>query len=868
MALEAYRRKRNFDRTAEPKGDESQDAPDDGLRFVVQKHAASRLHYDFRLELDGVLKSWAVPKGPSLDPGERRLAMHVEDHPIEYGSFEGIIPRGEYGGGTVLLWDAGYWRPRGDARRDYERGRLKFRLDGEKLRGTWNLVRMGGRNGDDKASWLLIKDKDEDAVRGDDDGILERRPESVASGRSLEQIAADRDRVWSSNRNSANPQQSVRARRKPPPRPVPEISDEAPIARLPAAPSPQLATLVSTPPAGDDWVHEIKLDGYRILCRIDAGEVRLISRNGKDWSARFAEIAEAAASLPIESALLDGEVVVLDEAGRSDFQALQNVATAGAQQRNLFYFAFDLLHLEGRDITGLPLLKRKALLATLVGAAPAGGLLRYSDHIVGHGKEFFEQACGTGLEGIISKRATSPYRSTRNTDWQKTKCLKRQEFVIVGYTEPSGSRSGFGALVLAVNDGNGQLIHSGRVGTGFTDASLRELHRRLQRLETRTPSIIDPPRGAAGRDIHWVKPSLVAEVAFTEWTGDGVVRHPSFQGLREDRKAEEIVRETEASPVASKAPDRARGAARRHPVGEAAQHAEIAGVRLSNPDRILWPEQNVTKRQLAEYYADIADAMLPHVRDRALTLVRCPSGRQAQCFYQKHAGNGMPDIVPRMTVEEDDGPAEYLRIDALPAVIALVQLGALEFHVTGSRADRQDRPDRLVMDLDPDEDLPWTDVVAAALLLRERLADLGLRSFVKTTGGKGLHVVVPIQRRTSWDDAKAFTRGVAEQFVAAWPGRFTATMSKKRRTGKIYIDYLRNSPSATSIAAWSTRARPGAPVATPLEWAELESSQTRPTFGMDDVLARLRADADPWRAMAEVRQSLTAAMLREAARRA
>lgn len=886
MALEAYRRKRDFRHTAEPEGRGRTKAAEDGrLRFVVQRHAATRLHYDFRLELDGVLKSWAVPKGPSLDPSARRLAMHVEDHPIEYGDFEGVIPEGEYGGGTVMLWDRGYWEPHGDPQRGYRRGRLKFHLDGERLRGTWNLVRMRTDEPGDRESWLLIKEADGEAVRGDNAGVLERFDESVVSGRRMEEIANDRDRVWtaegeveshegpSSTAKTDSPGRSSKRVAIGIDSAVASLEGAKRCASPPTRLEAQLAQLVDEAPAGSDWLHEIKLDGYRILCRIEDGRARLISRNGNDWTERFEEIAAAAALLPVKNAVIDGEVVVLDARGISHFQSLQNALSARPGRRNLHYFAFDLLHVDGYDVRGVPLANRKKLLETLLNTGPDIDAIRYSDHVRGRGKAFYRQACEAGLEGIIAKRADAPYRAGRGSDWRKVKCLLRQEFVVVGYTDPSGARAGFGALLLGVNDSEGRLVGAGRVGTGFTDATLRDLHRRLKKLEEPKPSVSDPPRGAAARGIHWVRPELVAEVAFTEWTGDGMIRHPSFQGLREDKNPEEIVREKPSggetaeagAPTASTADDDG-GPATTTGAGAGTGPAEIAGVRLSNPDRVLWPEQGVTKADLASYYVDIADYILPHIARRPLTLVRCPSGRHTKCFYQKHANDGVPDHIPRVKVIEDDGEAEYLEIADVRSIIALVQLGVLEFHIPGARSDRQDRPDRLVFDLDPDEDLPWTEVVAAALLLRHRLEEIGLRSFLKTTGGKGLHVVLPITRRTSWDDARAFTRGIAEEFAAQWPHRFTAVMSKKKRTDRIYMDFLRNAPNATAIAPYSTRARPGAPVATPVAWEELERSAERPWFDIDTIRARaLRGEPEPWAEMEGVRQSLTRAMLREVA---
>jgi bifunctional non-homologous end joining protein LigD len=845
MALEEYRKKRDFRRTKEPRG-RKHAGRKKALRFVVQKHDASRLHYDFRLELDGVLKSWAVPKGPSLDPKAKRLAVHVEDHPIEYGSFEGVIPADEYGGGTVLLWDAGEWIPEGDANDAYRKGRLTFSLEGEKLHGSWSLVRTKGRDGDDDRNWLLIKRTDDAARPGDDDGITKQRPESVATGRELAVIAEEADRVWHSNRDK---RAVTRTRTKSKRRATAVSLEGARKGGLPEDFSPQLATLVSEPPTGEDWLHELKLDGYRILCYVDHGDVTCISRNGKDWTDRYTEVVEAAAVLPCETALMDGEVVVLDERGVSSFQALQNSLGTTRSRRQLYFYAFDLMYLDGYDLMHVPLRERKPLLQTLV-AGGEGDVIRYSDHVSGSGHQFHAQACAAGAEGIISKRANAPYRPGRGMDWQKTKCLLRQEFVVVGFTEPSGSRSGFGALLIAVMK-DGELVSAGRVGTGFTNRTLAELYSKMKKLERATPAIANPPRGANARGVHWLQPKLVAEVSFTEWTSDGSIRHPSFQGLREDKTPEEIVREGPARP------QQARNQAKGKSTSQASGEVEVAGVRLTHPDRVVYAEQGITKLDLAKYYERVADAMLPHIADRALTLVRCPTGQGKACFFQKHANDTIPDSIARVSVEEEEGTELYMAVDSLPGLIALVQLGVLEFHVWGSRIDRLDRPDRLIFDLDPDADLPWSETAAAALLMRERMEDLELQSFVKTTGGKGLHVVVPIERRTSWDDVKEFARRVAQSFVREWPARFTATATKSRRKGKIYIDYLRNSPVATSIAAFSTRSRPGAPVSVPITWEELAASSERPDYTIENVPARLaKLRSDPWKDFALVRQTV------------
>jgi len=823
VALHEYRRKRDFQRTPEPKGRKSKGVAAQP-RFVVQKHAARRLHYDFRLELGGVLKSWAVPKGPSLNPGERRLAVHVEDHPIEYGDFEGVIPEGEYGGGTVLVWDQGSWLPEGDADAGYRKGHLRFRLLGRKLHGTWNLVRTSkGDSGDGKENWLLIKSEDE--FRSTQD-LVKERPESVLTGRDLKQVAAQRDRVWHSPGAT--------------PRPAPRRRN--PAAQLPASLSAQLATLVDTPPDGDRWLHEIKYDGYRILARIEGHRIQLFSRNGKDWSARFPSLCTALRDMNLGYAWLDGEVAFLMPDGRSSFSALQN-ALSEEDDHGLVYLLFDLPFHAGRDVRGEPLSERKALLGRLLEAGEHSQKLRFSDHVRGHGPDFYAQACQLGLEGIISKLADRPYRSGRSRDWLKLKCLQRQEFVVLGFTEPGGSRTGFGALLLGVHGPGGELRYAGRVGTGFDQRTLTRLRERLDALRTERAAL--PPSSLpqeAQRGARWVRPELVAEVAFADWTRDGVLRHPSYQGLREDKPAAEVVHE---APSASAPPP-------------AEQRDNVySGLRLSNPEKVLYPGQGVTKRELAEYYTRVADKLLAEIADRPLTLLRCPNGHHESCFFQKHASDAVPEVLHRVRVEKKGKSSNYLTADSLAGVIALVQMGVLEIHIWGARRDRLDRPDRLVFDLDPDEGLDWSEVVKAARRVRTRLEELGLNAFVKTTGGKGLHVVTPILRRHPWEEAKAFSRAVAADLVRSYPGEYTSSPSKTARRGKLFIDYLRNGQGATSIANYSTRAREGATVALPIAWGDLDETRA-PEFNIRNIDRHLQARRqDPWQGFDQAGRTLS-----------
>ena len=864
MALELYRRKRNFSTTPEPEGRVGRRRRR-GLAFVIQKHAASHLHYDFRLELDGVLLSWAVPKGPSLDPGVRRLAMHVEDHPIEYGDFEGVIPPRQYGSGTVLLWDRGTWIAHGDPQDGYRKGKLKFDLEGQKLRGGWVLVKShGGKYAKQDNAWFLIKEDDEYAEPERVASIVESRPESVASGRSLEEIAADQDRVWHSDRSVAdNVKSGAVAKRARTAHRSPGEIEGAEKAALPDFVEPQLATLVSEPPAGEGWLHEMKLDGYRILARIERGTARLYSRNGKEWTRNFPSIAKAAARLPVKTAWIDGEVVVLQPDGRSSFQALQNALTQGDQP--LHYYVFDLPYLDGYDLRRAPLVERKRLLAQLVGGQHDA--VRLSDHVAGSGAAYYREACRLKLEGIIAKRAGAPYQAGRGRNWVKVKCEMRQEMVIGGYTDPEGSRTGFGALLLGVYE-DGRLRYAGKVGTGFNEETLRAVKQKLDGLEQKEAPFVDPPRGAEARRSHWVKPELVAEVKFTEWTHDGTLRHPSFQGLREDKKATEVVRErpSEENDAGHEAARADRSPARKKTARTKAAKSDetIAGIALTKATKVLYPEADITKQDLARYYESVADWILPHLEDRPLTLVRCPDGWNKQCFFQKNADDGVDAAIERVPVTTSEGPARYMMANSLSAIVALVQMGALEMHPWGSRRPRLDRPDRMILDFDPDDALAWRDLVEAVQLTKALFEEIGLVGYLKTTGGKGLHIVVPLKPSRGWDEIKGFSKAVAELLVRTFPDRFTDKVAKSRRHGKIFIDYLRNAEGATAIAAYAVRARANAPVATPIGWDELKREVRFDHFNVRNVPARLkRMKKDPWVGFFEDAQAVTAAMMKK-----
>ncbi len=838
MSLAKYRKMRNFSETSEPAGKTRRKA---GHSYVIQKHDASHLHYDFRLELNGVLLSWAVPKGPTLDPGVKRLAVQTEDHPVEYGGFEGTIPEGAYGGGTVMLWDRGTWEPEGDAEQAYKKGHLKFQLHGEKLTGGWHLVRTQ-RGGEKQKQWLLFKSQDDAALPGDT-ALLEKQSNSVSSGRDLSEIAASKKKsVWQSKKANSVGKTSKKARANSA---LASSVEGAKRAAMPRSIEPELATLVAETPTGDDFVHEVKFDGYRVLARIQEGEVQLLTRNGEDWTERMPSLAQALAKLNVKSAILDGEFVALDEKGLTDFQLLQN-SFSGKAQAPLAYYAFDLLHLDELDLRPAALLARKAKLKEVLGTLPkaAAEVVRYSDHVVGNGAKFFAQAAKLGLEGVVSKRASSAYHAGRGKDWQKSKSGARQEFVIVGFTEPGGSRSHLGALLLGVRKAK-SVVYSGKVGTGFNERSLKDLRQRLTPLEIAKPALEHAPRGAEIRSVHWVKPKLVAEVAYTGITHDGLLRHPTFKGLREDKPAKDVVLE------------QPRAVASRRKTKTQPKNASAAPSALSHPDRVLYPELGITKRELAEYYELVAERMLPHVVNRPLTLLRCPEGRAKQCFFQKHPGDSLGEGLTRVQAPSSEGSSEYAAIEDARGLQSLVQMGALELHIWGALAPDAEHPDRLVFDLDPAPDLDFKAVIAGARALRELLEEHDLKSWLKTTGGKGLHITVPIQPSGDWDAVKAFCRGIAEELTARDPERYLATMSKAKRTGKIFIDYLRNSRGATFVAPYSSRAREGAGVAWPVAWDELTARFKPEAFNVRSVKQVLaKRSTDPFASMLKCQQRL------------
>ncbi len=824
MALEQYRAKRNFAATPEPKP-RARKAGKAGNSFVVQKHDATRLHYDFRLEMDGVLKSWAVTRGPSLVAGEKRLAVAVEDHPLDYGDFEGAIPKGEYGGGAVIIWDRGTWTPIGDARKGYAKGHLDFELHGEKLKGRWHLVRMRGKPREKRENWLLIKGDDEFARSKEAPDILEQQPKSVKTGRPIAAVAGEPP-GWSSKTGRIK---RGKASGGPAPQPGapadPSSVDGAKKAPMPEFVEPMLATLMGTPAAGERWLHEIKFDGYRLQARIKDGRVTLRTRSGLDWTAKFGEgVVTALSRLPAREALIDGELVVENDGGASDFSALQADLSEGRTDRFLFY-AFDLLYLDGFDLRATPLVKRKDLLEAIIGAG--AGIVRFSGHFDESGALVLRHACRLGLEGVVSKLRDSPYRSGRGRSWIKSKCSARQEFVVAGFVPSATAREAIGSLVLGVYEQNA-LRYVGRVGTGFSAAVAKALHARLEPMRISASPFADRLSADEIRQVRFVRPELAAEVDFRAWTADGQLRHASFRALREDKPAREIVREAASSDAASKRQRRT--------------------VALTHPDRIYWPDKGVTKEGLADYYAEVWPHMAPFVVGRALALLRCPNGIGGPSFFQKHAWKGINRNIVLVGDPKEPGGEPLVSIRDLDGLMGLVQAAALEIHPWGSTLTDWERPDTIVIDLDPGDNVAWTAIIDAAKEVRGRLKDAGLAAFVKTSGGKGLHVVTPVKPKAEWPAAKAFAKAVAEAMAADSPGLYVATIAKAKRHGKILIDYLRNQRGMTAVAAYSARARPGAPVSMPLGWEELGAEIGPAYFTIDSAPARLASLAhDPWK---------------------
>jgi len=819
--LATYNAKRDFAETPEPRGTRQPSAA--GNRFIVQKHAATRLHWDFRLEADGVLKSWAVTRGPSLDPDDKRLAVRTEDHPMSYAEFEGVIPKGEYGGGTVMLWDKGTWEPvAGKSAKDIAQGHLHFILHGERMKGEWLLVRMKPRPGEKRENWLLRKVKDKYAAGSGD--LVERALSSVLTGRSMAEIGADKQGAHSlaGKKGDAFAAEMAKAARHNARAGKPSAKSSG---KPPAFAAPQLATLVDAVPAGNGWMHEIKFDGYRALVSVAGPDVRIFTRNALDWTDKFAPLVKAIAALDLPPALIDGEITAPGTDGNPSFSALQAELKRGhgAQKSHMDFHAFDLLSLNGKDLRGLSNIERKERLEALLGHARPP--IRVADHVIGAGETLFAGMCRNGMEGIISKRVDAPYRGARTKNWVKVKCTRRQEFVIVGWSKSSARARPFASLYLAQYEGEA-LIYKGKVGTGFDAETLADLAARMRPLARDEPAA-EVPRAEA-RGANWIEPRLVAEIAFTEMTADGRVRHGSFLGLRTDKKARAVKPE---KPQPVPAPE--------------------TGVAISNRDRVIFPESGQTKGQLADYYDAVAPLMLAHMANRPISLVRCPQGRARKCFFQKHdSGSFGPDVHHVPIREKDGGHEDYIFVEDAAGILACVQMGTIEFHGWDSRADAVEAPDRMIFDLDPDEGLDFADVRTAAADLRDRLAELGLVSFAMLSGGKGVHVVVPLTPGHSWEAHKDFSKRFAEAMSMAEPQRFVATMAKAKRVGKIFIDYLRNQRGSTAVMPYSARARAGAPVAAPVSWDELAGIESAHEWSIDDaaeLIARAgSADLKGW----------------------
>jgi bifunctional non-homologous end joining protein LigD len=795
--LKEYNKKRDFKLTKEPSGKITK-SKSKKLIFVVQEHHASHLHYDFRLELDGVLKSWAVPKGPSLDPADKRLAVQTEDHPLPYAKFHGTIPAGEYGGGEVFIWDNGTWESQvDDPRKALEKGELKFKLKGKKLNGSFVLVRIRYKGSDSQKNWLLIKHHDEAEV----------------SGYKLDSMGSPTSKKKTSKKVSKK--KSAPLGKDPWPKFIP----------------PQLPRLVTAVPVEGDWIHEMKFDGYRMQGHLKNGIAHFYTRTGLDWSNNYPHLLNSLEKISATNAIFDGEIVALDEEGRTDFQKLQN-SFKSKNDKQLRYYIFDLLYLDGVDLRELPLLERKAKLENLLKGS-ADNII-YSDHFTEDGEEFYQESCKHKLEGIISKIANGPYHSGRNDLWVKTKCSTRQEFVIGGWTNPQGGRTGIGALILGIYE-KGKLRYAGKVGTGFNNQSLKQIKADLTPLEVdESPFDENSPKE---KSIHWVKPKKVCEVSFGNWTNEGVLRTPVFMGMREDKPAKDIHME-KAKPIK--------------------KTSSKALKEISSPEKVLFKSEHITKKEVADFYQAIAKDMLPYLANRPLSLVRCPSGSEGTCFFQKHINGAVPESFHTFEIKEEKGEGTYFSIDSVQGLMELVQLNAFEIHAWNCDQDDYLRPNQIVMDFDPGPGVEWSEVIEAAFELKQILEDLNLKSFVKLTGGKGLHVHIPIAPIYDWDSIKSFTQTIALELVARNPNRYVANMSKKLRKNKIFVDYLRNGYGATAVVPYSLRARPLSAIALPVEWKELRRIKSPQDFTIHRALKKIKSRAkDPWQGMLKLKQKIS-----------
>lgn len=809
--LRTYRQKRDFTKTREPRGVEQ---TSEGNRFVVHKHHATADHYDLRLELDGVLKSWAVPRGPSLNPADKRLAVETEDHPLDYIDFEGLIPEGEYGGGPMIVWDAGVWAPMEDAHSSLEKGAFKFRLWGEKLRGGWMLARLKPKPGEDKRNWLLFKEHDPAADETTD--ILETRPESVKSGRRIEELVA--------------------APKKPPSKPgdlKPGKLAGAVRASMPARIEPQLATAAPKPPSGEGWLHEIKFDGYRTMVHLEGGTAKLITRSGIDWTKRYGKLAAAFRDLPCSDAVIDGEIVVLDDKGISRFAALQDALASGHDELLVFY-AFDLVHLNGWDLTGTELGKRKDILETLLaGHVHAQSALQLSGHVEGDGQALYDQATEMGLEGVVSKRDTAHYTSGRSHSWSKTKALKTGDFYIAGYTT---SQAAEGLAALALGEWvDGELQYRGKVGTGFDAETLQSLLHRLEGLREGAAKLEGAPK-----EVIPVRPVLKAHIHYANRTTDNALRHAVFKGLREAELSE--------APQA--------------PRKRLITDTDLASISITNPERRVLGKSGPTKLDVAVYYAAVGDFMLPHILGRPVSLFRCPTGQPKDCFFQRHAFKGMPATIASFeTKNSDDESKTYISVEDAKGYLALAQFGVIEFHVWGALRKRLDKPDRVVFDLDPGEGIGWREVVEAAVHVRDELSKMGLVPFVKTSGGSGIHVVVPTTGKLGWKQFHQASSEISSRIAKTAPETFTTVMGKDNRKKRIFIDFHRNARSATAAAPYSLRARTNMPASTPLSWTDLESIDAPADLNYSSLPGLVARSGDPWADISDHAKDLPAEVI-------
>jgi bifunctional non-homologous end joining protein LigD len=825
-SLKTYRDKRNFDATPEPS--EGGVPNEDERTFVVQKHWATRLHYDFRLELDGTMKSWAVPKGPSFDPADKRMAMPTEDHPISYNRFEGTIPPGNYGAGKVIIWDKGVWIPLEDPRKGYRDGKLKFELRGHKLRGHWTLVRMKGRGNGRQDPWLLIKERDSEAKPSGEYSVVDEMPDSVQGLEDRPAIAAPARAAPAATRAVSGPPAGARK------------------AALPDALQPELATLVDELPKDPDhWIFEIKFDGYRMLTRAERGKVRLTTRTGNDWTHKLPKLAQALEAMDLPDGWYDGEIIMPGERVPADFQALQG-AFDSSRTGDIVYYLFDLPYCAGYDLRQVPLVERRAVLERIVAHKPHDKV-RFSAVFDAKPEDVVASACRLGLEGVIAKRRNSAYITRRSSDWIKLKCGLRQEFVIGGYTDPKGSRTGIGSLLLGVHDDKGRLKYSGNVGTGFSEQTLRELRRQLDAVPA------DKSPFAAGAEIprgaHWVKPKLVCEVAFGEWTRDDRIRHSVFHGLRGDKKPDAIVREEARHlPAAGK------------PAKAAPQTRLPATLRVSNPDRVIDAQSGITKIELVRYYALVAPLMMPHLKGRPIALVRAPSGIGGELFFQKHMDRYKMPGIEQLDPSFFPGHPPMLEVAKAEGLLAAAQMNVIEFHTWNGVKSAIDKPDRMTFDLDPGEGVTWPQVKEAAALVHAFLSELKLPAFLKTSGGKGLHLVVPLKRQFDWDTVKDFSQAVVQHLARTIPQRFVAKSGGSNRVGKIFIDYLRNGYGATTVCAWSARSRPGLGISVPVRWDELQGLKSGDHWTVRSVHNRLDEGNAPWDDYESRRTALAAAM--------